>query len=77
MLESYAWLVAMIPDGVKVFLAIAELVCPKTTKSNPYRRRHARGGVSYSRKTGPRFSFMWESETIQEEHRNSGDAFMK
>ena len=69
MLKSYAWLVAMIPDGVKVFFAIAELLKPKTTKGTTNRRRRARGRVSYSRKTGLRFGYTWESETIQEEHR--------
>ena len=70
MLESCAWLVAMIPDGLKFFFAIAELVSPKTRKVTINRRKHA-GSVSYSRKTGPRFGYKWESETIQEEHRDS------
>lgn len=56
MLESYAWLVSMIPDGVKVFFAIVELLSPKTTKHALNRRRHACGRVSYSQKTGLRFS---------------------
>lgn len=68
--KSCAWLVAMIPYGLKFFFAIAELVSPKTMKVTMNCRKFA-VSVSYSRKTGLLFDFKWESETIQEEHRES------
>ncbi len=69
MLKGYAWLVAMIPDGLNVVRAMIELLTLKT-KSVTNRRYKRTGSLSYSREKGLRFDFKWESETTQKVHRD-------
>lgn len=69
MLKSYAWLIAIIPDGLKLFWAMVELIAPKTTKDT---RRSSKSSlhIFYSKKRGWVIDLKWDYEISQEEHRD-------